>query len=382
VDTADYFAVAAPGLEHMVAGELAALGIGGAIDEGGVAWSGVARSMMEANLHLRTASRVLARADTFSSRTFHELERRARRVPWDRFVARNTSVGLRVTCRKSRLYHEDAVAERIMDAIAESTGIAGPPVSDDADSPRTQMFVIRMFRDQCTISADTSGARLHQRGYRLAQAKAPLRETIAAAMLIASGWDRRSALVDPLCGSGTIPIEAALLARRIAPGIASAERAPRDFAFTRWPAFDDASWRELVDRARSDVLDTSPASIMASDRSAGAIRATRENAGRAGVADDIDLTVKPLSAIEPMAGPGWIVTNPPYGVRVGVKADASRMTHELEDVALRKRKGWTVCYLMPGTDNTRTRAGQRSLLSTRNGGIPVRLVLAGGEIEP
>src|SRR5690606_37236797 len=174
-------------------------------------------------------SRVLVRVATFRARTFAELERRAGRVAWDRWVGAGRAVRLRVTSRKSRLYHTGAIAERIIGQIERvagplahvSTGSASDDEADGAEGRDEQLFIVRFLRDECTISVDTSGELLHRRGYRQALAKAPLRETIAAAMLLASGWDGRSPLVDPFCGSGTIPIEAALLACRIPPGLAN-----------------------------------------------------------------------------------------------------------------------------------------------------------------
>src|SRR5690606_21549021 len=141
-----------------------------------------------------------------------------------------------------------------------------------------QLVVVRFLRDECLVSADASGALLHRRGYRRAVAKAPLRETLAAAMLTAVGWDGSVPLVDPFCGSGTIPIEAALIARRIAPGIASAELAPRAFAFERWPSFEAGTWSEVVVSARAEVRDATRHPIRGSDRDAGAIAAARANA--------------------------------------------------------------------------------------------------------
>src|SRR5690606_18222293 len=151
------------------------------------------------------------------------------------------------------------------------------------------------------------GARLHVRGYRHALARAPLRENLAAAMLLTSGWDRVAPLLDPLCGSGTIAIEAALMARDIAPGIACAGRTAREFAFTRWQDFDPAFWRELVADATGRVLDRSPARILASDRAAGAIRAARANAERAGVEDDILFEQRPLESLDAPGDHGWLV---------------------------------------------------------------------------
>jgi hypothetical protein len=193
------------------------------------------------------------------------------------------------------------VAERVVAAIAHRVGGSpsweGADEEDAADSDAAQLFVVRLFHDSCTVSADSSGALLHRRGYRLATAKAPLRETLAAAMLLGAGWDGSAPLLDPMCGSGTIAIEAALLARRIPPGLR------RRFAFERWPGFEPAPWRRALDAARSGIRERAPGPIHASDRDAGAIEAARANAERAGVAEDLTLARAAIAAVEPPPGP-------------------------------------------------------------------------------
>ncbi len=222
------------------------------------------------------------------------------------------------------------------------------------------------------MRADASGALLHRRGYRQALAKAPLRETLAAAMLLASAWDPRAPLLDPLCGSGTIAIEAALLARNIAPGIAGAERQPRAFAFTQWPGFDLALWRQVVDDARAQVRERSGTRIVASDRNGGAIRAAKENAARAGVLDDIEFAVRPLSAVVAPAEPGWLVTNPPYGVRTGERNTALAVLAELNALERGPLREWRLALLQP--ERLPPDPALLELFATSNGGLSVRLL--------
>ena len=222
----------------------------------------------------------MVRLGEFHASTFYELERRAKKLPWKDFLPGNGAVEVRVTCRKSKLYHSDAVAERVLSVIAgmAPSGIemrVGNVVDEDQEeyqergSPR-QLFIVRIVNDQCEVSADSSGELLHRRGYRKEVAKAPLRETLAAAMVLASGWDGRRGepLLDPLCGSGTIAIEAALIARGIAPGL------QRDFQFMRWPGFDRPLWNDIVEKARSSA--TKPSlDIAGTDRDSGAISEER-----------------------------------------------------------------------------------------------------------
>jgi putative N6-adenine-specific DNA methylase len=364
------YAVAAPGLEAFVAGELRALAGRyeielGDPEHGGVEFRTDRAGLYAANLHLRIASRVLVRIGEFHAAAFAELERHARRLPWKQFLAPGRGIDFRVTSRKSRLYHQEAVAERLEQAARASTGEAAGPAAEP------QQFVVRLFRDRCTVSADASGALLHRRGYRLATARAPLRETLAAAMLAASAWDGAHPLMDPFCGSGTIPIEAALLARRIVPGLG------RSFACLTWPEFDARSWSAVVEAARAAVLPGPAAPILGSDRDAGAIEAATANAARAGVAADIEWRRAAVSAIAPPSGTGWMVTNPPYGVRVGERLRLRDLYAQLGNVARRCCPGWTIAFLSSHPElEHHTRLDPVPLFATDNGGIRVRLVQA------
>ena len=377
----EIFVVTAPGLESIAAGEAKALSAKGEQEPGGVSFSGDLRLLYQANLHLRTPSRVIVRLGRFHASTFYELERRAKKIPWQNFLPANATVDLRVTCHKSRLYHSDAVAERILSAMSavrgdlRVTAADGGGEGDDdvegatnkADS-NAQLFVVRIVNDDCEISADSSGELLHRRGYRQDVAKAPLRETLGAAMILASGWRAGDALIDPMCGSGTIPIEAAMIARRIPPGLR------REFQFMRWPSFDSGLWKELVSRAESEITKTG-AMIRGADRDAGAIAAATRNAERAGVAPDIELATQPLTAsldaVKVIDREGWILTNPPYGIRVGETGDLRNLYARLGSVA-KENLRWRVGVL---TDDPRVarHAGVplRSRFETRNGGIPV-----------
>jgi len=351
------FAVTTPGIEEITADELRALGV--AKPEpvpGGVEYRGSLEDLYRSHLELRTAGRILLRAGSFRARGFDDLLRRAARLPWERFVRAGDALALRVTCRKSRLYHSGAVAERTLEAIAGRLGFAPPrleaarEVEEGTDAAgdegrRVQLVTVRLDHDVCTISVDASGAPLHRRGHREITGKAPLRETLAAALLLASGWDGRGPLLDPFCGAGTVAIEAALLARRRAPGRG------RPFAFQAWVDFDAALWDRLC-RAADERAAASPAPppIVGSDRDAGAIAAAAANARRAGVAGDLELCRRSLSALEPPAdaGPGWVVTNPPHGVRLARSGDLRNLYARLGQVLRERCAGWNVALLSPG----------------------------------
>ncbi|MFM8319946.1 MAG: class I SAM-dependent RNA methyltransferase [Chloroflexota bacterium] len=374
------FAVCSPGLEPFVARELIDLGLapsaapqsaaGQAEDSGGIEFPADLPGIYRANLHLRCASRVLVRLGEFYAAAFPELRKKAARLPWERYLRPGQPVVVRATCHKSRLYHSDGVAERVMGAIGDRVGAPPPPGKYDeaGQAPPPQLVVVRLAHDKALISIDSSGALLYRRGYRQAVAKAPLRETLAAGMLLASGWDPAAPLLDPFCGSGTIAIEAALLAARLAPGRS------RRFAFQDWPTWDAPAWARLLDEAGQAAAGAAPVRIQASDRDAGAIEMARANAERAGVLPLIEFTRQAVSAIQPPPGPGWVITNPPYGLRVSARQDLRNLYAQFGNVLRLKCPGWRVAVLCNDLLLlSQTRLRLESSLALVNGGLAVRL---------
>lgn len=379
----EFFAVTAPGLEAVTAGELRDLGMTALAETtGGVEFAGSREDLWRANLELRTATRVLVRIGTFRASRFDELRRRAARLPWERFVTRGAVLAVRVACHRSRLYHSGAVAERVVQAATERLGfepqhVPAPSESEEANGcerpevkPRGQLVLVRLEQDLCTVSADSSGDLLHRRGYREAGGKAPLRETLAAAMLLASGWKATVPLLDPFCGAGTIAIEAALLGRRRAPGRS------RRFAFMAWSDFDASLFEAIV--AASDAraaAATALAGIFASDRDPTALAAARANALRAGVLEDLILSQRTLSDVRPPPGPGIVVTNPPHGVRLSRGSDLRNLYAKLGQVLRARCPGWRVAMLSPSA-RLWAESGLvlEPVLRIRHGGLQLSLV--------
>jgi putative N6-adenine-specific DNA methylase len=264
------------------------------------------------------------------------------------------------------------VAERIVRSIEDRLGGSVRYVrgGSGADSNLAQLVLVRLVQDRCLVSVDSSGALLHRRGYRLATAKAPLRETLAAAMVLASGWDTASPLIDPFCGSGTVAIEAALLARHIPPGRA------RRFAFMNWPDFDSGLWQSLLVEGEPGHGTYRPL-ILASDRDRGAVEAAKANAVRAGVSDCIQFSCRPISAIQPPSGPGWIVTNPPYGLRASRDKDLRNLYEQFGKVLRAKCPGWSLVMLCnSGPLQRRVGFDFDEGISLMTGGLRVKLVRA------
>ncbi|MEP6763577.1 MAG: class I SAM-dependent RNA methyltransferase [Gemmatimonadaceae bacterium] len=372
----DAFAVVAPGLAPMVADELSDLGITQlTVVDAGVSFGATPRDLARANVWLRTASRVIVRLSKFEATDFATLERKAKTVPWSRVLRAGAVVQLRVTCKKSRLYHSDAVAERVARGIEGA--IAGSRVEHkavdeevdvDVNAKLPQLIIVRFDHDQCTISADSSGALLHRRGWRQAVAKAPLRETLAAALITASEWDATSPLVDPFCGSGTIGIEAVLRARNVAPGIA------RTFAMESWPEINAGLLNSIKRDAHAEVRADSDVRIVMSDRDAGACAAAKSNAERAGVSDAVEIAVQSLSETElPKIGhAGFVVTNPPYGVRVSGAHDLRSLYQRLGDIMREGGPAWHLTMLAADRAlASQTKLKLATKIRTTNGGLPV-----------
>lgn len=377
------FAVSAPGLEPLMIQELRGLGLKPVssssslisreerYETGGVEFQGSLKDLYRANLHLRTASRILVRLGFFETTQFPELRRKTADLPWEQYLSPGMPISLRVACHASRLYHQRAVAERVVGAINDRTG--QPPwlrkFDEETNDSFPQLILVRILNNQCTISLDSSGALLHRRGYRLATSKAPLRETLAAAMLLAARWDGVSPLIDPFCGSGTIPIEAALFAQQIPPGYR------RTFAFMNWSMFDAALWG-TVHASHSNLGKRAKPRIIASDRDAGAIRAARANTERAGLPDAIEFACQAVSSMEPPAGPGWIITNPPYGKRLPSNTDLRNLYAQLGKTLRFKCPGWKVVMLCDNIQLVRaTGLKFEEVIPTLNGGLKVKILI-------
>jgi putative N6-adenine-specific DNA methylase len=371
------YAVCAPGLEALLAAELHGLGLRpGRAGRGGVPFVASTRGLYAANLFLRTATRVLLRIASFEAASFAELAREARRVPWERWLGPDARVFWRVSSTASRLYHTGAIAERLAGAVP-ATVVAGKAEEEDDDvAADVQPLFARVERDRVTLSVDASGAPLFRRGWRQATAKAPLRETLAAAMILASGWDGATPFVDPLCGSGTVAVEAALFARGIAPGHG------RAFAFQRWPSFEPGTWASAKGQAAAQAQPSRPVVVVASDRDPGAVRAATENARRAGVGDAVTVLHRPLSELEPPAagtGGGRLIANPPDGVRVQRGGDLRELYATLGRLVRERLPGWSVGLLV--ADPALAAATGLRLVPrfrTSNGGIRVAFLCTDG----
>ena len=362
-----FFATAAKGVEDVLAEELRTLGIAElSVESGGVRFGGDLAACYRANLRLRTASRILMTLAEFPCTAPRELYDGVRSIRWNDYLTPDMTLAVDCNLRDSDLTHSGFVALKTKDAIVdEIRDRCGRRPNVDSRDPDLRVNV-HLFRNRCTVSLDTSGTPLDRRGYRLDRNAAPLKESLAAALLELSGWDPSVPLVDPMCGSGTIPIEAALKASRCAPGLLR-----QGFGFQRWPGFDRGIWRELVRAARDEVLDTIPAPIVGHDISAKAVEIARSNSMRADVGDMVRFSQGDIRDLVPPSDPGVILFNPPYGQRLGEEEELKVLYKEIGDVMKQRCKGYTA-FLFTGNLELAKYVG---LKATR------RIVLFNGPIE-
>jgi putative N6-adenine-specific DNA methylase len=342
------------------------------LSEAGVEFTGRLKDAYTANLWLRTAGRVLCRLESFRAGVAEELFYKASRIPWELWLSREIPIDIEAGVQYSRISSEGRVAEIIQQAIEKCIGHPGMP--QGAGAELRQKILVRLVDNHCLISLDTSGAHLHQRGYRLRHSGAPLRETLAAAILRKAGWKGEEPLVDGMCGSGVFPIEAALLARRIAPGLA------REFLFQKWPSFQEKTWEFLRRKAGETALPKAPQPIVGIDIDPEAIGIAGENSARAGTGADISWENRDFLDFFPDKeglGKGLVVLNPPYGVRM-----AAGGTGLYEKIGAHLRlnfKGWRYAVLAKSRlEAAALGAGRMRLWNIRHGGLSI-VVAIGSE---
>ncbi|WP_305046758.1 THUMP domain-containing class I SAM-dependent RNA methyltransferase [Geoalkalibacter sp.] len=333
----DLYAVTAPGCEAACLAELQALNLPAQLEAGGLRFVGELADVYRANLWLRSASRVLVRFAEIRATSFPELYQKCLRLPWGRFIRPQTALDVRVHCRRSRLMHTGRIAETLTAAVDRALG---RETSLNTELPR-QLVLVRFEDDRAQLSIDSSGELLHRRGYRLEQGAAPLRETLAAALLHAVDWRPGLPLWDPMCGSGTLLIEAALLARNLAPG------RHRSFAFEGWPHFRAGRWRLLLDQAAAGEHPVNGTNFFGSELDPRLVQVAGRNAERAGVAALLDVRAGDFRRLSPPsdAGPGIVLCNPPYGERLGEQRPLLDFFREFGVFLRRNAPGWRGGFL-------------------------------------
>ena len=322
------------GLEAVMKREILDLGYEiTSVEDGKVTFEGDAEAIAYANVFLRTTERILLKIGQFRAETFEELFEKTKALPWERYIPKDGKFWVtKANSVKSKLFSPSDIQSIMKKAMVErlKTVYHTEWFQEDGSS-----FPIRVsiLKDVVTVGLDTSGVSLHKRGYRKMTAKAPITETLAAALLMLTPWKKDRILVDPFCGSGTFPIEAAMIARNVAPGLR------RSFASEQWPRVGQERWRAgrvaAYQAIRYDVMPQ----IYGSDMSQEAIDLARENAEKAGVDDCITFTVCRAEEARLVGDYGCIITNPPYGERIGEVKEVEALYRSL-GALLRQNATW------------------------------------------
>lgn len=319
----ELIATATFGLEAVVKRELQGLGYTDVtVSDGKVAFSGDEKAIPRANLRLRSADRVLLQVGEFKALTFDELFEKTKALPWSDWIPPDGKFPVNGKSVKSKLFSISDCQAIVKKAVVESLK-ARYAVEWFPETGPEFAIQVALLNDVATLTIDTSGEGLHKRGYRQEAGEAPLKETLAAALVQLSYWRKDRLLLDPFCGSGTIPIEAALIGRNIAPGL------NRNFASEHWPAVDRGIWKEARVEAFKAIDTGAELKIKASDIDSRVIEVAKENAAEAGVDDCVEFAVKPMEKVTIDREYGVVITNPPYGRRIGSKKELGKLYKDM-----------------------------------------------------
>jgi len=342
----NWLAVCAPGLEDILRGELTGLGISPSQEgvRGGVEFEGRLQDGIQANLFLRTASRVLVRVNNFKARAVEDVFRETSAIPWEAWLPMECAVDLQTTIHESRIDSPTLLANTVRDAILRHFGDQSLPGPRFVDVAGAQKLLIRLDTDRMTLSLDSSGDLLHRRGWRRAPVSAPIRETLAASILLAAGYNGTEPLVDAMCGSGTFGIEGAMIATATPAGLSA--KTPRPFAFMDWPSFPQATFNHMVSHAMPAAAAT-PAPIICRDIDPLALTAARRNAD-ACVAGNL-VRFEPADFLEapPPCPSGLVVMNPPYGLRLQANDPPAAHFRRIARVLASRWRGWRYAIVLP-----------------------------------
>jgi putative N6-adenine-specific DNA methylase len=333
-------ATAPMGLEAVVARELKDLGYDDVkVENGRVLFQGDLIDICRTNLWLRTSDRVLIKMGEFKATTFDELFEGTKALDWPEWIPEDGEFPVEGRSHKSQLSSVPACQGIVKKAVVEKMKMEYGTEWFHEDGPR-YVIEVNLLNDIALLTLDTTGPGLHKRGYRKVATEAPLKETMAAALVLLSRWNVERPLYDPFCGSGTIPIEAAMIGWNIAPGLR------RTFNSEGWPVISEDLWQEAREEAFDLLRDDVPLQIMGSDNDREAIDIAYGSAKAAGLGKEIEFRTLPLAKIDPQGDYGCIITNPPYGERLGERDDAEKVMRQLGFVS-RKLPNWSFFAICP-----------------------------------
>lgn len=336
-------ATAAMGLEALVAKEVRSLGYDCEVENGKVTYTGDEMAIARSNLWLRTADRIKIKVGEFKAYTFDELFEKTKALPWEKFLPEDAEFPVIGKSVKSKLFSVSDCQAIVKKAVVERLKIHYNRSTWFEENGALYRIEIALLKDTATITLDTSGQGLHKRGYRIDQGEAPLKETLAAALVMVTNWHADRPFLDPFCGSGTIPIEAAMIGQNIAPGF------NREFASEAWKWMPRKVWEtarvEAEDLAKYDT----PLDISGTDIDHRMVKIANDNAFEAGFGDIIQFKQMQVRDISTRKEYGVIVGNPPYGERLGDKKAVEQMYKEMGQ-ALTKLDTWSI-YILTSNEN-------------------------------
>ncbi|MBU1340265.1 MAG: RNA methyltransferase [Proteobacteria bacterium] len=343
----DFFAVCSPGLKQVCHNEMLDSGFPEenlTVTSGGIEFKSKLADCIGFNLGLRSPLRILMRISRFKADSFETLEKKINAIDWILYLPQNCCLKFKVTTRKSRLYHSDAIAQRCEKMISNQLRGAGTIVLADQKKPDQTIYVLAEH-NEFTISLDSTGTLLFKRGIKEKVTTAPLRENLAFAMLFWAGFSKEDILIDPMCGSGTFSLEGAMMKTDCPPGFF------RSFAFETWPGFSRKAYDHLKKKTQEQILTISQKQIFASDIDDSAITCLEQNTSKHGFSDLIDVSKKDFFSIIPsMISPGEkgvVMLNPPYGKRLEGKSDTQSFYREIGKKLAADFKGWRVGVILP-----------------------------------
>ncbi|NES92175.1 MULTISPECIES: class I SAM-dependent RNA methyltransferase [Okeania] len=366
-----YYAKVAKGLEAIAAQELESLGAENVCPEfTGVSFTGDKTLLYRVNIWARTIFRVLVPIAEVRCVNREVLYKEVKKIPWQRYLSPKNTLAVSCTGSNEKLKHTHYTALQIKDAITEQQ-IEKFRYRSNIDTKNPDILInAHIQNNSCILSLDSSGSSLHQRGYRLAMGFAPLKETLAAAILEMAEYSPDIPFLDPLCGSGTLPVEASLKALNIAPGLLR-----NKFSLMNWRDFDKSLWQDLLTEARNSQLTELKSIIVGSDRNSEVLFQARTNAERCGVGNQIKFIKTDLSKLKPPADKGIIICNPPYGERLGEVEELGELYKMLGDIFKQRFTGWTA-FILTGNKQLSKQVGLRTSrrIPVYNGAIPCTLL--------
>ena len=360
------------GLEQVLAEELNQLGARDIkISTRAVEFSGDQGLLYRANIWCRTAIRILVPFANFYVRDEEEMYRKVSRIRWRDYLSLSQTFAINAVVSKSTFQHSLFLSQLTKDAIVDQfRRETGERPSVDVTQPDVR-FNLHMYDNQVTLALDASGDSLHRRGYRLQTNVAPLNEVLAAGIILLTGWDKKSPFIDPMCGSGTFLVEAALMAYNIAPGLFRGH----NFGFVAWKDFDKRLFEEVLAEARAARLPEAEIEIIGSDIDREYIEAARNNITAAGLEDEIRVRVRDLKDAQRVGEQGVVVLNPPYGERIGGEEDLNQLYKTIGDTLKTNFSGYDA-YVFTGNLEAAKNIGLRTSrrIPLYNGPIECRLL--------